>query len=105
MAYKWPDKDPDEILDYSVDWSRLLGDDTLSASVWFIKDETDQKVRVSDSEVVNGLQFVTGTISGKVATARFSLGTVNIRYVVTCQITTGEGLQYERDIYLRIQEK
>jgi len=105
MAYKWPDKDPDEILDYSVDWSRLLGDDTLSAAVWFIKDSTGTKVQLSDAQVVNNLQFVQSTISGKVATARFSLGTVNVRYVVVCQITSGEGLQYERDIYLRIQEK
>jgi len=32
MAYKWPDKDPDEVVDYSVDWSRFLGDDTISAA-------------------------------------------------------------------------
>ena len=29
MSYKWPDKDKDEILDYSVDWSRFLGDDSI----------------------------------------------------------------------------
>jgi len=40
-----------------------------------------------------------------VATARFSLGTNNVRYNVTCRITTNEGLQYERTIYLRIKEK
>jgi hypothetical protein len=105
MSYKWPDKDPDEMLDYSVDWSRFLGDDTVSAATWFIKDADGTKEQLSDSKVVDGLQFVQGTISGKVATARFSLGTNNKRYTVTCRITTGEGLQYERSIFLRVKEK
>lgn len=105
MAYKWPDKDPDEIVDYSVDWSRFLGTDTLSAATWFIKDTDGTKEELSDSEVVNGLQFVNGTLSGKVATARFSLGTNNVVYLITCRITTGDGLQYERSINLRCKEK
>ena len=37
MSYRWPDKDKDEIVDYSVDWSRFLGEDTLSSATWFIK--------------------------------------------------------------------
>jgi len=105
MSYKWPDKDKDEITDFSVDWSRFLGTDTLSAAVWFVNDADGLKTQIGDSEVVNGLQFVQGTLSGKVSTARFSLGTNNTRYTVTCQITTGAGLQYERSIFLRVKEK
>lgn len=60
MSYKWPDKDPDEILDYSVDWSRFLGDDTVSAVTWYVYDADGVKEQLSDAEVVNGLQFVTG---------------------------------------------
>lgn len=105
MALKWPNKDPDEILDYSVDWSRFLGSDTVSAVTWYLYDENDIKQELSDSEVVNGLQFVTGTISGQVATARFSLGTNNVRYTVVCRVTTGGGLQFERSIFLRVKEK
>jgi hypothetical protein len=105
MSYKWPDKDKDEITDFSVDWSRFLGTDTLSAAVWFVNDADGVKTEVEDAEIVNGLQFVQGTLSGKVSTARFSLGTNNTRYIVTCQITTGAGLQYERSIFLRVKEK
>ena len=36
MSYKWPDKDPDETIDYSVDWSRFLGSNTISAIVWSV---------------------------------------------------------------------
>lgn len=105
MSYKWPDKDKDEITDYSVDWSRFLGTDTLAAAVWFIQDSDGTKEQVDDAEIVNGLQFVQGTLSGQAATARFSLGTNNVRYTITCQITTGNGLQYERSIFLRVKEK
>ena len=105
MSYKWPDKDPDEMLDYSVDWSRFLGDDTISSVTWFIYDENNNKQQVVDSSVINGLQFVQGTISGRVATARISLGTNNVRYNVVCRINTGENLQYERSIFLRVKEK
>jgi hypothetical protein len=105
MSYKWPDKDKDEIVDYSVDWSRFLGEDTISATTWYIKDAAGVNTLVENSGVVNGLQFVTGTISGKVSTARFSLGTNNVRYTIMCRITTGAGLQYERSIFLRVKEK
>jgi hypothetical protein len=105
MSYKWPDKDPDETIDYSVDWSRFIPDDTLSAASWFIKDSDGTKEPVSNAEVVDGLQFVQSTISGKVATARFALGTNNKQYKVTCQITTGDGLVFERSIFLKIKEK
>jgi len=105
MSYKWPNKDKDEIADYSVDWSRFLGTDTLAAATWFIEDENGDKVLVDDAEVVNGLQFVASTISGKVATIRLSLGTNNIKYSITCRINTGNGLQYERTVFLSVKEK
>jgi len=105
MSYKWPDKDKDEMLDYSVDWSRFLGDDIISAVTWYVDDADGVKTAVTDSSVVNGLQFVTGTNTTTVATARFSLGTNNVRYNVTCRVNTNEGLQYERSIFLRVKEK
>ena len=105
MSYKWPDKDPDEIADFSVDWSRFIPNDTLSAVKWFVDDANGTKEEVSATEIVNGLQFVSPTLSGKVATARFSLGTNNVRYKVTCQITTGNGLVFERAIFLKVKEK
>ena len=105
MSYKWPDKDKDEMLDYSVDWSRFLGDDIISAVTWYVDDADGVKTTVTDASVVNGLQFVTGTNTTTVATARFSLGTNNVRYNVTCRVNTNEGLQYERSIFLRVKEK
>lgn len=105
MALNWPNKDPDELLDYSVDWSRFLGSDTISAVTWYVYDEDDVKTQMSDGTVVNGLQFIQGTVSGQVATARFGLGTNNVRYTVVCRVDTGDGLRYERSIFLRVKEK
>ena len=37
MSFPWPNKDPDEQLDYSVDWSRFLGSATISTVTWSVK--------------------------------------------------------------------
>jgi hypothetical protein len=34
MALTWPNKDPDEVLDYALDWSERLGTDTIASSSW-----------------------------------------------------------------------
>jgi len=103
--YKWPDKDKDEILDYSIDWSRFLGDDTIAGVTWSFTGPTTPKEVVLDAEVVDGLQRVTATSTNTVATIYISLGVNNTRYTVSCKITTVAGLQFERSVYLRIKEK
>jgi hypothetical protein len=43
MAFKFPDKDPDEKLDYTVDWSRYLtGSQTIyeAGSTWRIQNSS-----------------------------------------------------------------
>ena len=37
MSFRWPSKDPDETLDYSVDWSRFLDTATINSVKWFVK--------------------------------------------------------------------
>lgn len=103
--YKWPDKDKDEIVDYSIDWSRFLDGDTVTSVSWYVDDADGVKTLVATTDIVNGLQFVAGTNTLTVTTARFSLGTNNVRYKVTCRVATSAGLQYERSVYLRIKEK
>jgi hypothetical protein len=105
MSYKWPDKDKDELLDYSIDWSRFLDTDTISGVTWYIDAADGTKTEVSATDIVNGLQFAQGTYTNTVATIRLGLGTNNVRYRITCKITTNGGLQYERSVFLRIKEK
>ena len=105
MSYKWPDKDKDELLDYSIDWSRFLGSDVVSGVTWYIDDAAGTKTEVNNTDVVDGLQIVQGTNTTTVATIRLSLGTNNKRYKITCKVTTLGGLQYERSVFLRVKEK
>jgi len=105
MSYKWPEKDPDETADFSVDWSRFLGSDSIVSATFFVDDENGIKTQVSTAQIVNGLQFIAPTVSGNVATARFGLGTNNTRYNITCRINTTQGLTYERSVTLPIRER
>lgn len=108
MSYKWPNKDPDETLDYSVDWSRFLGDANIFSVAWFIDDENDVKTAVSavTDTTVNGLttKFVGITKTNTVATIRLAAGTNNTVYKIYCQITDTNGLISERVVRLRIKE-
>ena len=36
MAKRWPAKDPEEILDYALDWTPRLGGDTVAQSQWIV---------------------------------------------------------------------
>ena len=105
MAYKWPEKDPDEQQDFSVDWSRFLGDNNLSSALFSVEDSDGTKVPVETAQTVDGLQFLATTTSGNVATARFAGGTNHKRYNITCRITTTQGLTFERTVILPIWER
>ena len=105
MSYKWPEKDPDETADFSVDWSRFLKEDTIASAVFFIEAADGTKTQVSTAQIVNNLQFIAGTVAGNVATARFAAGTNNVRYNITCRINTTQGLTYERTVILPIRNR
>lgn len=105
MSYKWPSKDPDEVLDYSIDWSRFLGTATISSVQWFIDDADGVKTAVSNSDVVNGLQRVGATNTSTTATIHLGLGTLNTSYKLHCRITDSTGSVAERSIRIAIKER
>lgn len=117
MSFKWPNKDPDETLDYSMDWSRFLGYDhattsgaNIVANLWFIDDASGVKTQISTTEntTVNGITTVFSGIlrdsTNTVCTIRLSSGTLNTTYKITSQITDSTGLISERVVKLRIKE-
>ncbi len=107
MAYKWPDLDPDEIADFSVDWSRFLtsvGGDTIASVVWQVNGETLGSFE-SFGGVGGDLMVQSPTNTDTVATVRFSSGINGTRYKVTCRITTTDGNVYERVIFLRVRSR
>jgi hypothetical protein len=105
MSFRWPNKDPDEILDYSVDWSRFLNGATITTCVWSVDDSTGTKTAITAGSVVNGIQNVAQTISGSVTTINLGLGTNNIEYKFYCRITDNSGNIAERVVRLRVKEQ
>lgn len=105
MSFRWPNKDPNEVLDYSVDWSRFLNGATISSVTWYVDDASGVKTTIAAGQVVNGIQNVAQTISNGVATINLGLGTNNVEYKFTCQITDNHGSIAERVIRLRIKEQ
>ena len=88
MSFRWPNKDPDEQLDYSVDWSRFLGSSvTISSVQWYVDNSSGAKTAINAGETVNGIQNVSQTSTGTVATINIGSGTVNTDYKFYCRIT------------------
>jgi hypothetical protein len=105
MSYRWPNKDPDEILDYSIDWSRFLNTATISYVDWYVDDADGVKTIVTNGTTVYGLQRVSATNTNTVATIHLGLGTLNREYKLTCRITDNTGSVVERVVKLRIKEQ
>lgn len=105
MSLKWPNKDPDEILDYSVDWSRWLNGATIINATWYVDNESGVKTLITNGLVVNGIQRVSATVSGSVTTIHLGLGTANKEYKFYCKIDDSTGSVGERVIKLRIKEQ
>lgn len=83
-------KDPDAKLDYTIDWSTWLGDDTIADSDWTVE---------------TGLTEVTASNTDTTTTIWLSGGTEGTTYDVTNEITTAAGRIEERTIRIYITER
>ena len=105
MSFKWANKDPDEILDYSVDWSRFLDTATISSVQWSVDNASGVKTAIASGAVVNGIQNVSQTNTNTVATIHLGLGTLNEEYKFYCRMIDSTGSIAERVIKLRTKEQ
>lgn len=101
MAFKFPDKDPDEKLDYTVDWSRYLDRDSLTiASVaWYIEQADGTAItftegysfqndvlvlNASEEEGTEATANVNGTTSSSTSVSvDGTSGTISVGHLVT----------------------
>jgi len=82
--FSWPSKAPDEVLDYSIDWSaRLVSGDRIIDSNWTISPNT----LVVDSN----------SSSNTVTTVWLSGGTINKSYSVKNIVSTINGRIMDQD--------
>jgi hypothetical protein len=105
MALKWPDKDPDDQLDYSIDWTEKLEESTISSIVWKIYDANDAIQTWSAGEIVNGLQYVSSTNTDTVATLYLGSGTAFTTYKIVCRMTASDATITEQEVRIRVVEK
>lgn len=81
------DKDPDDVLDYAIDWSTWLGEDTITASTWTEPD---------------GITVDSSTNTTTTATIWLSGGTLGEAYSLTNHITTAAGRERDRTIVISL---
>lgn len=105
MSLKWPSKDKDETLDYSLDWSRALeGSETISTVTWYIVNTSSVKVSFNAGDTVDSLKNLTQTNTSTVATIYLQSGLNNQEYQLYCSILTTEARVKERTVKIRIRE-
>ena len=111
MSFRWPVKDPDEQLDYSMDWSRFLGTATISSVTWFVKTSEIGKTQInagatlttaSSNAVTDSIQNIAQTNTNTVATINLGGGVLNREYSFICQITDSTA---ERTVKVSIRQK
>jgi hypothetical protein len=83
-------KDPNAVLDYSIDWTRWLAGDQIAASEWIIPSGI---TKAADSKTATS------------ATAWLSGGTAGQSYIVTNRITTAAGRTEDRSFTIRVEER
>jgi hypothetical protein len=84
------EKDPQAILDYSIDWTSWLGLDTIQTSTWMVP---------------TGITKPSDSLVGALATVWLSGGTVGTSYIVTNRVVTAGGRTDERSITVRVIDK
>ncbi len=83
-------KDPAAVLDYTIDWSPWLGEDTIVTSTWTVEGDVD----LSDEAIFASVTQVWA-----------SGGTLGTLADLTNHVVTDEGREDERTIRLILREQ
>lgn len=88
---RWPSKDPDEVLDYRVDWSARVGtDDVIATTEW---------------EVPDGITKDSDTNDDDSTTIWLSGGELGTTYTLLNRITTDDGRTMDQSVKIRIKTR
>jgi hypothetical protein len=90
MVLAWPNKDPDEILDYIVDWTARLAGDTIISSVFTVP------VGITQNSAAFTATKTTVWLSG---------GTLDSVYEVLNRVVTLGGRTMDQTVKIRIRRK
>jgi hypothetical protein len=92
VALQFPVKDPDEVLDYTVDWSARLDDDTISTS--------DFTLTTAAGVVIDSDSNTTTT-----TTVWLSGGTAGEQAEILNRITTAAGRTMDQTCRIKLKAK
>lgn len=88
---QWSPKDPDDVLDYSIDWSDVLAadGDTIAGVAWTFP---------------AGISKQSESVEGSATFVWISGGQDGSRYAIGCRVTTAGGRIYDRTIALSVRQ-
>ena len=87
----WPDKDPNEKLDYTIDWSAaLVGTDTIVDSIWTV--DSDLETSGTSYDTTKTVIWLAG-------------GTDGVKYNISNRVTTAYGRIMERTVILKVKTR
>lgn len=90
---RWPSKDPNEFLDYQLDWSRRLDTgDTIVAATFSLAEAA-------------GTTIASQSFSGTTAAVWLSGGTAGEEAEILCRIETAGGRVMDQSVRLAIVER
>lgn len=97
MALKWPSKDPNDVLDFQIDWLGTAADpgplyglsDAIANSLWVVP---------------AGLSVETETFAAGSATIWLSGGVAGVSYSILNRITTDDGRVFDQTVKLPVKE-
>lgn len=87
---RWPTKDPDEVLDFTVDWAARLDDDTISTSTWTVPSGI---IKVEDEHTTTK------------AVIWLQGGTIDKVYEFLNRIVTTGGRTMDQSVSVRVRSK
>lgn len=94
----WPDKDPDEFLDYQLDWSaRLASGETISTSTWTFDAGN------ADAALIKSLPSI-----GSPATTTkiwLDVGTLGLTYKLINSVVTSGSREMDQTVRIRIRTR
>ena len=88
---KWPNKDPDEVLDYGFIWTDLMVEgDAITNSEWLS---------------ASGINIDSDTHTSDITVVWLSGGAVGDQYDLTNRVTTAAGRVFDRTARIAIKDK
>lgn len=101
MRIEWPDKDPNEVVDYLLDWSRYLAvGEKLQTVTWTINGYGAFEEELPPA-LTKGVEGKTDTT----ATIWLQDGTVGVKYRIGCRAVTDGGRTLDATATLRVRQK